>query len=70
MPLPVVGIGEARHIAANLLWPQQKVKEKKLQITAIPTELNSDDVGTKRLSKTRLTGLKYVMKMVDQGPRG
>ena len=44
---------------------QQKVKEKKLSITAIPTELNPADVGTKSLSKARLTGLKYVMKMVD-----
>ena len=43
----------------------QKVKEKKVSITAIPTELNPADVGTKNLSKTRLIGLKYVMKMVD-----
>ena len=47
------------------MWLQQKVKEKKLSITAIPTELNPADVGTKSLSKARLTGLKYVMKMVD-----
>jgi len=47
------------------VWLQQKVKEKKLSITAIPAELNPADVGTKSLSKARLTGLKYVMQMVD-----
>ena len=60
-----LGIGRTRHIAANLLWLQQKVKEKTVQSTAIPTELNPADVGTKSLSKARLTGLKYVMKMVN-----
>ena len=60
-----LGIGRARHIEANLLWLQQKVAEKALTITPIPTELNPADIGTKYMSKVRLNGLKYIIKMVD-----
>ena len=42
-----LGIGRARHIEANLLWLQQKVAEKSLTVTSIPTELNPADIGTK-----------------------
>ena len=60
-----LGIGRTRHIEANLVWLQQKVAEKALMITPIPTELNPADIGTKSLSKARLLGLKYVIIMVD-----
>ena len=62
-----LGIGRARHIEANLLWLQQKVAEKSLTITPIPTELNPADIGTKYMPKVRLNGLKYMIKMVDYG---
>lgn len=53
------------HIEANLLWLQQKVAEKTLTITPIPTELNPADIGAKYMSKVRLNGLKYNIRMVD-----
>ena len=62
-----LGIGRACHIEANLLWLQQKVAEKSLTITPIPTELNPADIGTKYMPKVRLNGLKYMIKMVDYG---
>ena len=58
------GIGRVRHLDASLLWAQ-KEKEKVLSIAAIPTELNCADVGTKSLTKKRLFGLLYMMKVID-----
>ena len=62
-----LGIGRTRHIEANLLRLQQKVADKSLTITPIPTELNPADIGTKYMPKVRLNGLKYIIKMVDYG---
>ena len=60
-----LGIGKIRHLAASMLWLQEKVANKVIEITAIPTELNPADAGTKSLSKARLLGLKRMMRMVD-----
>eukprot|EP00913_Durusdinium_trenchii_P014129 g13262.t1 len=59
-----VGVGRTRHIAAGLLWLQQKVGSKELRITGIPTAVNTSDIGTKVLSKAR-SGLKYLIKMIN-----
>ena len=40
------GVGRVRHLDAALLWVQQEEKEKVLTVGAIPTELNSADIGT------------------------
>ena len=60
-----VGVGRTRRIAAGLLWLQQKVSLKELRITGIPTAVNTSDIGTKISSKARMSGLKYLIKMVD-----
>ena len=60
-----VGVGRTRHIAAGLLWLQQKVVAKELRITGIPTAVNTSDIGTKILSRARMSGLKFLIKMVD-----
>ena len=59
------GIGRVRHLDASLLWVQQKESERAFSIAAIPSELNSADIGTKSLTKKRLLGLLYMMKFVD-----
>ena len=59
------GIGRVRHLDASLLWIQQKEKEKVITVAAIPSELNSADIGAKNLAKKRLNGLLYVIHMVD-----
>ena len=64
-PAQRVGIGRSRHIAANLLWIQQKVVEKLLKIRPIGTAFNPADAGTKCLSKARMKGLKYIIKMIN-----
>ena len=59
------GVGRTRHIAAGLLWLQQRVNSKEVRITGIPTAVNTSDIGTKILSKARMNGLKYLIKMID-----
>ena len=59
------GIGRVRHLDASLLWIQQKEKEKKVVIAAIPTDLNCADLGTKCLSKKRHKALLWMLNMVD-----
>ena len=60
-----VGVGRTRHIAAGLLWLQQKVVAKELRITGIPTAVNTSDIGTKVLSRARMSGLKFLIKMLS-----
>ena len=59
------GTGRVRHLDASLLWIQQKEKEKTLAVSPIPTELNCADIGTKSLTRRRLFGLLYMLKMVN-----
>ena len=59
------GIGRVRHLDASLLWVQQKESERAFSIAAIPSELNSADIGTKSLTRKRLLALLYMMKFVD-----
>ena len=54
-----------RHIAAGLLWLQQKVGEKELRVTGVRTSVNTSDIGTKILSKARMKGLEFLIKMID-----
>ena len=48
-----------RHMAANLLWLQEKVRARVVTIT------NAADLGTKALAKSRMNALKCLMKIVD-----
>ncbi|CAK9073386.1 unnamed protein product [Durusdinium trenchii] len=60
-----IGVGRTRHIAAGLLWSQEKTNAKELRITGVPTSINVSDIGTKILSKARVKGLKFLIKRVD-----
>ena len=59
------GIGRVRHLDASFLWVQQKEKDKALSTAAILTELNCADIGAKNLTRERLFGLLYMLKMVN-----
>ena len=59
------GIGRVRHLDAALLWVQQKEREKIFSVSAIGTELNCADIGTKNLTRSRLFGLLFMLKMVN-----
>ena len=47
------------------MWVQQKEKDKVLSIAAILTELNCADIGAKNLTRKRLFGLLYMLKVVN-----
>ena len=59
------GIGRVRHLDASLLWVQQKESESAFNVAAIPSELNCADIGAKNLTRKRLFGLLYILKMID-----
>ena len=59
------GIGRVRHMDAALLWIQQKEKDKILSVSPIPTELNTADIGAKGLTRSRLFGLLFMLKVID-----
>ena len=49
------GVGKVRHLAARLLWIQQKVQDKAIEIEKISTEDNCADIGTKNLDAYKMT---------------
>ena len=59
------GVGRLKHINVKYLWLQQKVKERALELDAIPTVLNIADLGTKRLAKTRQAFLMFLIGLVQ-----
>ena len=52
------GVGRIRHISVRVLWVQQRVKEKGLIPSKVPSRENPADLGTKRLAKERM---EYLM---------
>ena len=45
------GLGKAKHIETQHLWLQEAVRSGMLTVGTIPTETNSSDLGTKRLTR-------------------
>ncbi|CAJ1381912.1 unnamed protein product, partial [Effrenium voratum] len=52
-----------------MMWLQQKCHEKVIRVTAIPTSINSADIGTKALARARMRGLMFMTGMVDDDNR-
>ena len=50
------GLGKAKHIEIQYLWPQEAVRNNKLTVEKIPSETNSSDLGTKHLTSERKVG--------------
>ena len=51
------GTGKLRHVSGKLLWIQDQVSMKVLEVKQVSTLLNIGDVGTKPLGKGRLYAL-------------
>ena len=49
------GVGKVRHLAARLLWIQQKVQDKAIKVDKIGTGDNCADIGTKNLNAYTMT---------------
>ena len=45
-----VGIGKLRHLDTSLLWIQQKVRDKEVQMTKVPGKENPGDSFTQYIS--------------------
>ena len=59
------GVGRIRHLSCRILWIQQYVKEKLLEVAAIPTKWNCSDLCTKKLSKARMDFLMNMASVYD-----
>ena len=60
------GIGHVKHLSTKILWVQQRVKRKDLQIMKEKTDDNSADLMTKYLTIERTT---YLMTLLKIEPR-
>ena len=56
-----------RHIDGRLLWLQQHVEDKQIQVLSVSSLYNLGDIGTKALGPGRLRALLYLLKYVDNG---
>ena len=54
------GVGRLRHLSCRVLWLQNLVVEKMLQVKAVLGTINPADVSTKRLSTARLESLMFL----------
>ena len=54
------GVGRLRHLSCRVLWLQNLVGEKMLQVKTFFRTINPADVSTKRLSIARLESLMYL----------
>ncbi|CAE7237681.1 GIP [Symbiodinium natans] len=60
------GVGnKTRHVAGRLLWLQQSVREKVLDVGAIASAYNLGDLSTKMHSANRLRALLFLHGFVD-----
>ena len=59
------GVGGIRHISVRVLWMQQRVKEKGLIPSRVPSRENPADLGTKRLAKDRMEYLMCLCKVYN-----
>ena len=70
-----LGIGKVRHLDTSLLWIQQKVRNKDLELDKIPGGENPADLLTKHLDRatmlkhTRALGLVYEEGRADLAPK-
>ena len=62
-----LGIGKAKHIAANLLRLKEKVARRTVKVKAIasPKDVNVPDMGTNNLLRRRMESPKFLALMVS-----
>ena len=57
------GSGKLRHVSGKLLWCQDKVATKEMEVIQVSTSKNISDIGTKALSQMRLKLLMFWCNM-------
>ena len=58
------GCGKVRRLSGKILWIQQQIQDDAVQLKQIGTAWNTSDIGTKCLSKQRLTFLMHECGLV------
>ena len=58
------GCGKVRHLSGKILWIQQQIQDDAVQLKQIGAAWNTSDIGTKCLSKQRLTFLMHECGLV------
>ena len=53
------GNGRLRHVSGKLLWVQDKVIAKELEVSQVSSQSNISDIGTKPLSRQRMSFLLF-----------
>ena len=59
------GSGKIRHLSGKILWVQEKVQQKEIEVCQIPTAWNVSDIGTKSLTKARMRFLLHELGAAD-----
>ena len=59
------GVGRIRHISVRVLWMQQRVKEKGLIPSKVPSRENPSDLVAKRLTNDRMEYLMCLCKVYN-----
>ena len=62
------GVGRIRHMSVRVLWVQQLVKRKVVQVMTTTSEGNKADLGTKSHPKARLCRLRIMNGIRTLGP--
>eukprot|EP00435_Cladocopium_sp_Y103_P052743 s680_g16.t1 len=63
------GVGRIRHLSGKLLWIQDLVLQKEIQVGQVATQWNYSDIGTKPLSKARMFMLLNQVGAMDPESR-
>ena len=58
------GVGKIKHLSGKVLWMQQQVAEKTVELRQIGTIWNTSDIGTKSLPRLRLLFLMHQCDLV------
>ena len=59
------GNGRLRHVSGKLLWVQDKVMAKEVEVNQVGSQSNVSDIGTKPLGRQRLCFLLYWLSFRD-----
>ena len=63
------GVGRVRHLSVKILWLQQQVEKKTVNVAAVASSDNIADLGTKRLPCHTMRRLMYVVGVYDGSTR-
>ena len=64
-----LGVGRLRHISGRMMWMQQLLRAKEIEIRQVSTTYNIADLNTKGLTRERFFALLWMIGYVDADGR-